>query len=231
MFGEAHNGYASTVTQSSVLPNDRPHPKPGPGTSVVVLTASLGGVQAVSDVLGGLPAEFPSAIVVNLHRAARPGRDHLPDVLAFRSTLPVRSLGMTNALEPGHVHVLPPGTALANIDDGFMAAQTLQEGWRTADPTMTSVAHRYGSGCIGVVLSGRLNDGAEGARSIKRAGGRVIVQDPADAVAHGMPAAALATGSVDLVVPLRRVAQALIALIMAPGGAALLRTPRAPWAS
>ena len=197
----------------------------------MVLAGSLGGLKAMSDVLEALPSEFPAAIVVNLHRAARSGRDHLPDVLSFRSKLPVRSLGMTDALEPGLVHVLPPGTALANVDDGYVAAQTLQEGRRTADDTMTAAADRYGSGCIGVVLSGRLNDGAEGARSIKRAGGRVIVQDPADAAAHGMPSAALATGSVDLVVPLRRVAQALIALLMAPGGAALLRTPRAHWAS
>ena len=197
----------------------------------MVLAGSIGGMQAMSEVLSALPRDFPSAVLINLHRAARPGRDHLPEVLAYRSALPVRTLGMTDTLEPGHALVLPPGTALTRVDGRFLAPKVPEEGWRTADPTMTTAAERYGSACIGVVLSGRLNDGADGARSIKRAGGRVIVQDPADAVAHGMPAAALATGSVDLVVPLRRIAQALVALTMAPGGAELLRTPRAPWAS
>jgi len=219
------------VTQISVPQNGHADSTPRPATSVVVLAGSMGGVQAMSDVLGGLPRAFPAAIVVTLHRAARPGLDHLPDVLSFRSPLPVQTLGMADALEAGRVHVLPPGTALVHVDGGFLAPEALHEGWRTADPTMTTVAARYGPGCIGVVLSGRLNDGADGARSIKRAGGRVIVQDPADSVAHGMPAAVMATGSVDLVVPLRRVAQALVALTMAPGGAELLRTPRAPWAS
>ena len=197
----------------------------------MVLAGSMGGMQATFDVLTALPPAFPAAVVVNLHRAARPGRDHLPDVLAVRSTLPVCTLGMTDSLKPGHVYVLPPGAALTHVDGGFVAPGAPQHGWRTADITMATAAERYGGGCIAVVLSGRLNDGADGARSIKRAGGRVIVQDPADAVAHGMPAAVLATGSVALVVPLRRVAQALIALTMAPGGADLLRIPRAPWAS
>jgi len=219
------------VTQISVSQSGHSDATPRTATSIVVLAGSLGGVQAMSDVLGALPPEFPAAIVVNLHRAARLGQDHLPDVLGFRSALPVRTLDMTNTLEPGRVHVLPPGTALAHVADDVLAPRAVEEGWRTADPTMTVAAARYGAACIGVVLSGRLNDGADGARSIKRAGGRVIVQDPADSVAHSMPAAVMATGSVDLVVPLRRVAQALVALTMAPGGADLLRIPRAPWAS
>ena len=201
-----------------------------PRTSAVVLSGSLGGMQAMLDVLDGLPPHFPAAVLVNLHRAARTGPDRLPQVLAYRSTMPIRTLGMTEALEPGCVHVLPPGNALCTLDNGFLAPRP-PEGWRTADPTMATLAQRYGSGAIAVVLSGSLNDGAVGARAVKRAGGRVIVQDPADAMAHGMPAAVLATGSVDLVVPLRRVAQALVALTMAPGGADLLRTPRAHWAS
>jgi len=199
--------------------------------SAVVLAGSMGGVQAVTQVLAALPRRFPASVLVSLHRAARSGRDHLPEVLAYRSALPIRTLSTTDALEPGCVYVLPPGTALALVDGRFQARELPEQGWRTADPTMTAAAERFGSRCIGVVLSGRLNDGADGVRSIKRAGGRVIVQDPADAAAQGMPAAAMATGSVDLVVPLRRVAQALVALTMAPGGAELLRTPRAPWAS
>jgi two-component system chemotaxis response regulator CheB len=99
------------------------------------------------------------------------------------------------------------------------------------DDSMDTLARRYRDRCIGVVMTGKLQDGAQGARAIKRNGGRVIVQDPDDAQVPSMPTAVLATGSVDLVVPLRRVAPTLIALAMAPGAADLFRTPRSAWAT
>jgi two-component system chemotaxis response regulator CheB len=218
------------VAQSSVSQDGRPPTAPESATSAVVLAGSLGGLHAITEVLCALPAQFPAAIVVLLHRPARNGRDHLPDVLSRRSTLPVKTFHSAQDLDAGCVHVLPPRTSLTTRPGAMLEARQ-SEGWRTADATMTALAERYRSRSIGVVLSGRLDDGARGARAIKRAGGRVIVQDPADAVAPSMPAAAMATGSVDLVVPLRRVAPALVALTMAPGGADLLRTSRAPWAS
>ena len=74
-----------------------------------------------------------------------------------------------------------------------------------------------------------LRDGAQGVRAIKRHGGRVLVQDSATARASGMPSSATATGCVDLVLPLYRIAPALIALTMAPA-ADLLIVPTPPWA-
>jgi two-component system chemotaxis response regulator CheB len=200
-----------------------------PEPPVVVLAGSLGGLNAMLEVLRSLPPQFPAALVVTLHRPRRDDRDQLPDVLGRRSTLPVHEAARTSALSPGSVHVLPPGSAFSRR--GAMLDVEPSDRWRTADLTMSALAGHYGSRSIGVIVSGRLDDGALGARAIKQAGGRVIVQDPAEAAAPGMPAAALATGCVDLVVPLRRVAQTLVALTMAPGGADLLRIPRAPWAS
>ena len=68
-------------------------------------------------------------------------------------------------------------------------------------------------------------------RVLKRHGGRTIAQDPATAHAPSMPLAALATGCVDLVMPLAHIAPALIALTMAPGAADLFRVPPSPWAN
>jgi hypothetical protein len=74
---------------------------------------------------------------------------------------------------------------------------------------------------IAVILSGMLQDGTQGIRPVKRYGGRVLAQDPATARA----ASAIATGCVDFVLPPHRLAAALIALTMAPGGAVLLAMP------
>jgi CheB methylesterase len=76
-----------------------------------------------------------------------------------------------------------------------------------------------------------LDDTAAGVRDLKRHGGRTIVEDPATALAAGMPSAALATGCVDMVMPLARIPHALIALTTAPGAADLSRVPPAPWAN
>jgi two-component system, chemotaxis family, protein-glutamate methylesterase/glutaminase len=83
---------------------------------------------------------------------------------------------------------------------------------------------------LAVILTGRLSDGAAGVRAVRRAGGRVLVQDPDDAQAPGMPSAALATGCVEHALPLSLVAPALVAYTMAPGAADLLAVPVPPWA-
>ena len=84
---------------------------------------------------------------------------------------------------------------------------------------------------IGVVLTGMLRDGTTGVRAVKRHGGRVLAQDLATARAGSMPSSAIATGCVDFVLPLHRIATALVALTMAPGAAELFTVPIPPWAS
>ena len=98
------------------------------------------------------------------------------------------------------------------------------------DTLLSSLAPVLGPAAVAVVLTGMLDDGARVVRAVKRHGGRVFVQDPATAHAPGMPSAALATGCVDFALPLHRIAQALVSLAMAPGGAELLAVPPPAWA-
>jgi two-component system chemotaxis response regulator CheB len=65
------------------------------------------------------------------------------------------------------------------------------------DPLFRSAAHYYGSDAIGIVLSGRLNDGTSGLYEIKRRGGIAIVQTPGEAAAPDMPQNALDNVAVD----------------------------------
>jgi two-component system chemotaxis response regulator CheB len=103
-------------------------------------------------------------------------------------------------------------------------------GHRQADAMFASAAARFGPRVIAGVLSGRLDDGAVGVRHVKGAGGRVLAQDEASSQAYGMPAAAIATGCVDFVLPLPAMADAITALVMAPGAAAMMRVALPPWA-
>jgi len=196
------------------------------GFSVVVLAASTGGVRALQAVVSALPADFPVPVLVVQHRG--PGTPELlSDLLRARAALPVRTAAV-GLLPPG-VTVLPAGTAADLSHDGRLSVRPCVT-VTTVDESFAAAAAAFGPRVLAVVLTGRLSDGAAGVRAVRRAGGRVLVQDPEDAEAPGMPSAALATGCVEHALPLALVAPALVAYAMAPGAADLLAVPVPPWA-
>ncbi|MGY1809833.1 chemotaxis protein CheB [Blastococcus sp. SYSU D00669] len=192
---------------------------------VVVLAASTGGVPALRSLVAGLPASLPVPVLIVQHRAAQVS-DLLPPLLARGAALPVRAAA-SGVLLPG-VSVLPPATTADLTPDGGLRLQPAPT-VECADRLLASAAQAHGPGVLAVVLTGRLADGAAGARAVRQAGGRVLVQDPAEAAAPGMPNAALATGCVEHVLPLRLIAPAITAYTMAPGAAELLTVPLPPW--
>ena len=80
------------------------------------------------------------------------------------------------------------------------------------DPLFASAAKTYGSRVIGVVLTGRLNDGTAGLHEVKRHGGITIVQDPSDAICPNMPSSALKHVAVDHCVALAKMPRILFQL-------------------
>jgi two-component system chemotaxis response regulator CheB len=128
-------------------------------------------------------------------------------------------------LEPSVLHVAPSDEQLVMAQGGVMRiiADRDSSRRRFADTLLRSAATVFGTRLIAVVLSGRLDGGADGARAVKRHGGRVLVQDPQTAVAPSMPRAALATGCVDFALAPEALGQALIALCAAEGAAELFR--------
>jgi len=193
---------------------------------VVVVAASAGGLAAYQTLLASLPPTFPLPILAVQHRDATV--DYLAPILAERVELAVATAREGSAPRPGVVHVLPADRQLVLGPDGAFASTDAAR--CRADPLFASCAARYGTRSFAVVLSGRLDDGAAGVRAVKRAGGTVLVQDPATATASGMPLAAIATGYVDHVLPLETIAAALVTLATVPGAAELFRVRLNPWA-
>ncbi|SPL96882.1 Chemotaxis response regulator protein-glutamate methylesterase CheB [[Actinomadura] parvosata subsp. kistnae] len=197
---------------------------------VVCLAASLGGVQAYGKLLARLPATFPAPVVLVQHRPAD-AEDRFVAVLGRRSALPVVPLASGRPLRPGTVHVVP-GRTRAVFDDRGQPWLRQAEGHRVADELFASAAKAFGPRVLAAVLTGRLDDGAKGVRNVKGAGGRVLAQDEATCGELGfqMPAAAIATGCVDFVLPLEVLADALTALVMVPGAAGMMRVALPSWA-
>jgi two-component system chemotaxis response regulator CheB len=182
---------------------------------IVAIAASAGGVQALSTVLGGLPAAFPVPIVVVQHLDPRHDTI-LADILDRRSALRVTLAEAGVTVSRGTAYIAPPNHHLLVGPGGVL---DLTDTERThfvrpaADRLFESVADAYGSRAIACVLTGTGQDGASGVQAVKAAGGTVVVEDPEIADFAGMPAAAVRTGAVDLVVPLRDVAAKLSALV------------------
>ena len=195
---------------------------------MIVVAASLGGPVLVGRVLARLPEDFPASVLVVQHRAPV-SEDRLTTVLRARASLPVHAARSGRPLTTAGITVLP-ARHTATVDPAGALRLRPSSDFRVADPLISSVAEYCGRRTLCVVLTGRLDDAAAGVRTLKRYGGRTIVQDPAAAQAPGMPLAALATGCVDLVMPVPHIAPALITLTMAPGAADLFRVPPSPWA-
>lgn len=194
---------------------------------VVAVAASSGGIAALSQVLRSLPTDFPAVVTLVQHiGAASPGL--VPSILARNSAIPVAHAVDAQPLETGRVYVAPPDRhLLITRDRSVMLTRSAKVRFcrPAADPLFVSAAGAWGARCLGVVLTGASNDGAAGVQAIKWAGGMSIAQDPLSCQATSMPRAAIATGCVDLVLPLDSIGPAIVALVMARGAADFLRVP------
>src|SRR3954465_10223325 len=149
---------------------------------IIVLGASAGGVESLKDVLCELPADLPAAICVVLHVPAyQPSA--LPTILSNCGNLPAVHPKDGATIEEGRIYVAPPDHHLL-VEKGYLAVKKGPKENRfrpSIDALFRSAAYQYGPRCIGVVLSGALDDGTSGLWSVKRLGGIAIIQEPNDA--------------------------------------------------
>jgi two-component system chemotaxis response regulator CheB len=180
---------------------------------IVVIGASTGGTEALRTVVGGLPAQFPAAVLIVMHIGNHDSI--LPSLLAGATRLPVRHARDGDLIEPGRILVAPPDLHLLVQRMGDRCHAVLSRGARenharpAIDPLFRSAAAAYGARAIGVVLTGYLDDGTAGLAAIKACGGQAVVQLPEEAQAPGMPASALAAVEVDRVLRLADIGPAL----------------------
>jgi two-component system, chemotaxis family, CheB/CheR fusion protein len=181
---------------------------------IVGIGASAGGVEALRGFFTNVSADAGLAFVVVLHLA--PDRESkLAEVLRQWTSMPVAFACDGVAVKHDHVYVNPPATALT-IESGSLRLRALGS---TREPTvidvfLSSLAHDQRGNAVGVVLSGTGSDGALGLKAIKEGGGVAIAQGHNG---HGpqygdMPAAAIATGSVDLILPVEAMGERIIGL-------------------
>jgi two-component system chemotaxis response regulator CheB len=142
----------------------------------------------------------------------------LGELLSRWTTLRVRDAVEADVLESGTVYIAPADRHMRITRDRTVAlarGDAIHHVLSSADPLFTSAAMAYGARFIAVVLTGGDGDGSDGIRHVRTWNGTVIAQDPASASNDEMPRHAIATGLVDLVVPLEDIARTIMQLVSA----------------
>ena len=186
-------------------------------SNVVVVAGAAGGVTALSQILRNLPLNFPAAIIVVQHLDTQSDSSLIADALSRPTTLPLKHAQEGNLLRPGMVYIAPPNQHLLVTPNATLClsqAAFVDFACPSADLLFQSVAASFKERAIAVVLSGTGSDGAMGVKAIHKMGGKVIVQDQSNCDCLDMPSAAIATGTVDFVLPVGEIAATAIDLVM-----------------
>jgi two-component system chemotaxis response regulator CheB len=186
------------------------------------MATSVGGLKALSVILGGLPADFPAAIAVVMHLSP----DHksvLAEILRNRTGLKVKQAETGDILCPASVFIAPPNHHLYVVEGGRLelsssASEKIHYARPSAEPLFSSVAGIYQKNAIAVVLTGGDGDGSFGVQIIKDKGGTVIAQDRPTSQDFSMPETSIKTGDVDFILPLGEIAPKLMELVGASRG-------------
>lgn len=180
----------------------------------VLIGTSTGGPNALSVLLRGLRPDFPLPLLIV---------QHMPPV--FTSLLAERLSGETPwRVREAREGVSPrPGEAWIAPGDRHMTTAGSDSRWflhltedapenfcrPSVDVLFRTAAKTLNGRALGVVLTGMGQDGARGCEALRRAGGRVLVQDPSSSLIWGMPGAVAQAGLANEIVPLDRLPERL----------------------
>jgi two-component system chemotaxis response regulator CheB len=184
-------------------------------TKIVVIGASTGGPIAINAILSALQPNFSAPCVVVQH-IAKGFLEGFVDWLARECRIKVKIGQQSERLESGVAYFPPEDQHMGFYKNGLIRLYNGQpeDGHRPSITLiMKAAAEVYGSGVLGVLLTGMGRDGAEGLKVIKAAGGRTIVQDEETSAVFGMPKEAIENNAADHVLPINRIAKQIMDMV------------------
>ena len=154
---------------------------------IVGIGASAGGIQALKQFFGNVPADSGAAYVVILHLSPE-HESHLAEVLQTNSRISVTQVTEKVKVEPNNVFVVSPNQSLAMADGHIVVSpiKTVEERRAPVDIFFRTLAESNHERAVCVVLSGTGADGSMGLKRVKECGGVVFVQNPREAEYNDM---------------------------------------------
>jgi two-component system chemotaxis response regulator CheB len=116
------------------------------------------------------------------------------------------------ALETGHVYLAGPAESVRVVPNGVGRMLHVDAGHAPKHPLddlLRSAATACGARAVGVLLSGRGDDGRDGLLALRRAGGLTITQDRASSLLFDLPGCARDAGGAVECLPIDEIAERL----------------------
>lgn len=181
---------------------------------ICAIGASTGGTEAIKHVLEALPENSPPIVITQ----------HIPAAFSGSFARRLDNLCQIKVYEAEHNQIIEPGNAYLAPGHSHLRVFKTPKGYvcrlDQADPVnrhrpsvevlFDSVAQQVGKNSLGVMLTGMGADGADALLRLRTAGAATLAQDEATSVVWGMPGAAVARGAVEKILPLDKIARAII---------------------
>jgi len=169
---------------------------------IVAIGASAGGLEALTTFFTHMPSDSNLSFVIIQHLS--PDHKSLMDTLLARHTeMKICVAEDGTVVKANSIYLIPPKNFLTIFNGKLLLNPFNKERGihLPIDAFFTSLAEDLGPRSIGIILSGTGSDGSIGIKSIKKAGGMVMVQSFETAQFDGMPRSAIATGMIDYICP------------------------------
>ncbi len=181
---------------------------------LVGIGASAGGLEALTELIGQLPADSGATFVVVQHLSPT-YRSMLVQLLGRETPMLVREISDNLPIVANSINIAPARHNV--VIEGNQFRLTAMSSGTMPRPSVNlffmSLAEQYGESSIAVILSGTGSDGANGLRAVKAAGGYTFAQDPASAKYNGMPQSAIETDCVDWVMTPAGIAAEIVEVV------------------
>ncbi len=186
----------------------RPLGESGPD-KVIAIASSTGGPAALSRIVSELPENLPCPLVIAQH-IADGFVSGMVDWLNGTSSLNIVEGREGEEIIPANVYIAPSEKHMQITSANEITLTEKGPGdiyTPSCDILLSSVASVYGSGAVGIILTGMGDDGASGIGKIKEAGGVTIAQDEESSAVFGMPKVAIENGCIDRIITLDDISQ------------------------
>lgn len=199
-----------------------------PGRDIIVIGASVGGIDALSAIVGALPRDIPAAIFIAIHLSPS-FSSRLPEILESVGKLPARLALHEEVIQHGRIYVAPADNHLTlRFGHCRVVRGPKENGHRpSVDALFRTASAAYGPRVAAVVLTGTMDCGTAGLLSVRARGGIAVVQHPEEAVAKEMPESAIRHASIDHIERLGDMGALLDRLSREPAGEWPSNVPRA----
>lgn len=175
----------------------------------LVIGGSAGSLQVLFNLFPAIKPDFTFAVIIVLHRR-NSGDSALSELLSTKTLAHTLEAEDKDPILPGKFYLAPADYHLLIEKDSTFSldySEKINYSRPSIDVTFESAAEIYGTSLVGMLLSGANEDGTKGLLTIRKMGGKTVVQNPETAQMPFMPQHAINHHAADYILDIREMAE------------------------